>query len=79
MANERPDNPLDRALRELENIFSDAAHPIGRLRAAVEHQRAAGKFNERMIVAEIEKIRTRSDFAVEDIDNLAARLMKEAP
>lgn len=75
----RSPNALDRALRELETTYTDAAHPVRRLRQAIDHQRKVGTFNEHRVVNEIEKIRMRTDFAVEDIDNLAAKLMKEAP
>ena len=70
---------LDSALRKLEKAVEGAGHSIRHLRKAIEHQRKLGVFDERRVTIEVEKILTRTELDAEDIDNLADRLMKEAP
>jgi hypothetical protein len=72
-------NRLDAALTRLEKTVKDAEHSMRHLRAAIEHQRKIGVFDEKRVLVEVEKILTRQELDAEDINNLADRLQKEAP
>ncbi len=81
-------NRLDAALARLEEVVKTRIEqPMGHLRQVIKWRREQGGFNEDVFAVEIEKIAFR-DLGQElrrvlsvgdELESLAARLMKEAP
>ena len=81
-------NRLDAALNRLEAVVkARIEQPMGHLRQVIKWRREHGGFNEDPFTIEIEKIafrdlgtESRRELSVGDeLETLAARLMKEAP